>query len=886
MDNLSHLFGALSRKTLRPNQKNAKVGLTLSLVTTMNPSTKTSIDSQCQNSAVEDDRTGLSVKTLKRALADNLFYVQGKFPEIATKNDFYMALAYTVRDRQLHRWINTVETYFKQKEPRVVCYLSAEFLLGPRLGNSLINLGIYDQVLQAVEESGLDLKELLEQEAEPGLGNGGLGRLAACYMDSLSTLEIPAIGYGIRYEFGIFSQEIKDGWQVEIADKWLRLGDPWEIPRPEAAVEVGFGGRTEAYTDDHGRYRVRWIPAQVVKGVPHDMAILGYKVNTANTLRLWKAEARESFDFQEFNVGDYYGAVHDKVVTENITKVLYPNDEPLQGKQLRLQQQFFFVSCSLQDMIRIHFSRGKSLDNFEETFAVQLNDTHPSIGVAELMRLLVDEHLMDWDTAWHITRNIFAYTNHTLLPEALEKWPLSLFGSLLPRHLEIIYEINRRLLDEVRLKYPNDTSRVARMSLIDESGDRYVRMAYLATVGSRAVNGVAELHSQLLKETTLHDFYELWPQKFHNITNGVSPRRFLVASNPRLSSLVTQKIGDSWIKELDDLRKLEAFVEDVGFRSEFQKIKQINKQDLAGYIQRQTGVTVNPATIFDVQVKRLHEYKRQHLNVLHIITLYNRIKHDRDIEIVPRTFIFGGKAAPGYFMAKLIIKLINSVGEVLNKDPDVRDRLKIVFLPNYNVKQARWIFPAADLSEQISTAGYEASGTSNMKFAMNGALTIGTLDGANIEIRHEVGQDNFFLFGLTAEEVREKRAAGYHPRDYYNSNPHLREAIELIESGHFSHGETNLFKPLVDTLIQYDPYMLFADYQSYVDCQDQVSKAYNEKDNWVRMSILNTARMGKFSSDRAIREYGERVWHAKPVKVELEEYVSSRYAWERTAGAP
>ena len=880
----SHLFGALSRKTLRPNQKNAKVGLTLSLVTTMNPSTKTSIDSQCQNSAVEDDRTGLSVETLKRALADNLFYVQGKFPAIATKNDFYMALAYTVRDRQLHRWINTVETYFKQKEPRVVCYLSAEFLLGPRLGNSLINLGIYDQVLQAVEESGLDLKELLEQEAEPGLGNGGLGRLAACYLDSLATLEIPAIGYGIRYEFGIFSQEIQDGWQLEIADKWLRLGDPWEIPRPEAAVEVGFGGRTEAYTDDHGRYRVRWIPAQVVKGVPHDMAILGYNVNTANTLRLWKAEARESFDFQEFNVGDYYGAVHDKVVTENITKVLYPNDEPLQGKQLRLEQQFFFVSCSLQDMIRIHFSRGKSLDNFEETFAVQLNDTHPSIGVAELMRLLVDEHLMDWDTAWHITRNTFAYTNHTLLPEALEKWPLSLFGSLLPRHLEIIYEINRRLLDEVRLKYPNDTSRVARMSLIDESGDRYVRMAYLATVGSRAVNGVAELHSQLLKETTLHDFYELWPEKFHNITNGVSPRRFLVASNPRLSSLVTQKIGDSWIKQLDDLRKLEAFVEDVGFRSEFQKIKQINKQDLAGYIQRQTGVTVNPATIFDVQVKRLHEYKRQHLNVLHIITLYNRIKHDRDIEIVPRTFIFGGKAAPGYFMAKLIIKLINSVGEVLNKDPDVRDRLKIVFLPNYNVKQARWIFPAADLSEQISTAGYEASGTSNMKFAMNGALTIGTLDGANIEIRHEVGQDNFFLFGLTAEEVREKRAVGYHPWDYYNSNPHLREAIELIESGHFSHGEANLFKPLVDTLIQYDPYMLFADYQSYVDCQDRVSKAYNEKDNWVRMSILNTARMGKFSSDRAIREYGERVWHAKPVKVELEEYVSSRYAWERTAG--
>jgi starch phosphorylase len=839
----------------------------------MDPSARTSLDFQLESLPVEDDRTGLSVPVLRRAFADNLFYVQGKFPAIATKNDLYMALAYTIRDRQLHCWINTAETYLRQKEPKVVCYLSAEFLLGPRLGNSLINLGIYDQVRQAIEEAGLDLKELLEQEAEPGLGNGGLGRLAACYMDSLSTLEIPAIGYGIRYEFGIFSQEIQDGWQVENADKWLRLGDPWEIRRPEAAVEVNFGGHTEAYTDDQDRYRVRWIPAQVVNGVPHDMPIPGYKVNTANTLRLWQAEARESFDFQEFNMGDYYGAVHDKVVTENITKVLYPNDEPLQGKQLRLEQQFFFVSCSLQDMIRIHLRRGESLENFHETFAVQLNDTHPSIGVAELMRLFVDEHLMDWDAAWHITRNTFAYTNHTLLPEALEKWPLSLFGSLLPRHLEIIYEINRRFLDEVRLKFPKDASRVARMSLIDESDERYVRMAYLATVGSHAVNGVAELHSKLLKETTLHDFYELWPQKFLNVTNGVAPRRFVVASNPRLSSLVTQKIGDSWIKQLDDLRKLEAFLEDVGFRSEFQKIKQANKQELAAYIQKQTSITVNPETIFDIHVKRLHEYKRQHLNVLHIITLYNRIKHNPDIEIVPRTFIFAGKAAPGYFIAKLIIKLINSVGEVLNRDPDVRDRLKVVFLPNYNVTQAQRIYPAADLSEQVSTAGYEASGTSNMKFAMNGALTIGTLDGANIEIRQEVGEENFFLFGLTAEEVRAKKAAGYHPWDYYNSNPHLREAIELIESGHFSHGETNLFKPLVDTLIKYDPYMLFADYQSYVDCQDQVSKAYKERENWVRMSILNTARVGKFSSDRAIREYGAAVWHTTPVKVELKKYV-------------
>jgi glycogen phosphorylase len=828
----------------------------------MNPSTNTSVESV---------RTSSTVENLKRALADNLFYVQGKFPAIATKNDFYMALAYTVRDRQLHRWINTIETYIEQKEPKVVCYLSAEFLLGPRLGNSLINLGIYNEVRQAVEELGLDLNELLEQEAEPGLGNGGLGRLAACYMDSLSALEIPAIGYGIRYEFGIFTQEIRDGWQIEVADKWLRLGDPWELPRPESSVNVNFGGYTEAYTDSQGRYRVRWIPAQVVKGVPHDMAILGYKVNTANTLRLWKAEARESFDFQEFNAGDYYGAVHDKVVTENITKVLYPNDEPAQGKQLRLEQQYFFVSCSLQDMIRIHLHTGGSLNNFHEAFAVQLNDTHPSIGVAELMRLLVDRHQMEWEVAWEITRKTFAYTNHTLLPEALEKWPIKLFGSLLPRHLEIIYEINRLFLDEIRLKFPYDASRIARMSLIDESGERYVRMAYLATVGSHKVNGVAELHSQLLKETTLHDFYELWPEKFLNVTNGVAPRRFVVASNARFSSLATQKIGDCWIKQLDDLRKLEAFVEDTGFRSECQKIKLANKQDLAGYIQRQTGITVNPATIFDVQVKRLHEYKRQHLNVLHIITLYNRIKHDRDIEIVPRTFIFGGKAAPGYFMAKLIIKLINSVGEVLNKDPDVRDRLQIVFLPNYNVKQAGWIYPAADLSEQISTAGYEASGTSNMKFAMNGALTIGTLDGANIEIRQEVGSENFFLFGLTAEEVREKRAAGYHPWDYYHADPYLREAIDLINCGHFSHGDTNLFKPLVDSLLKYDPYLLFADYQPYVNCQEIVSQAYQDADNWTRMSILNMARMGKFSSDRAIREYCQEIWHAKPVKVEMKQ---------------
>ncbi|MDJ0719833.1 MAG: glycogen/starch/alpha-glucan phosphorylase, partial [Prochloraceae cyanobacterium] len=707
--------------------------------------------SQSGNIQVEDDRTGLSVETLRRALADNLFYIQGKFPDIASKNDYYMALAYTVRDRLLQRWINTVQTY-RNKEVKVVCYLSAEFLVGPHLGNNLINLDIYEQVRQAIEESGLDLQELIDIEEEPGLGNGGLGRLAACYMDSLSSLEIPAIGYGIRYEFGIFDQEIRDGWQVEITDKWLQFGNPWEIPRPESAVEVKFGGYTESYTDEAGNYRSRWVPEYVLRGIPYDTPILGYKVNTANTLRLWKAEACESFDFDRFNVGDYYGAVDNKMASENLTKVLYPNDEPIQGKELRLEQQYFFVSCSLQDTIRMMLATGESLDNFHNQFAFQLNDTHPAIGVAELMRLLVDEHHMDWDKAWHITENTFGYTNHTLLPEALEKWPLSIFGRILPRHLEIIYEINQRFLDRVRIKYPDDGDKLSRLSLIDESGEKYVRMANLASVGSHAINGVAALHSELVKQTILRDFYEFSPEKFSNKTNGVTPRRWMVLSNPRLTKLITDKIGDNWIKHLEELKKLEAFVEDSSFRTSWQQTKQAVKQDLAKYIQKKLNLTVNTESIFDVQVKRIHEYKRQHLNVLHIISLYNRIKQNPNLDITPRTFIFGGKAAPGYFMAKLIIKLINSVGEVVNNDPDVRDRLKVVFLPDYNVTLGQRVYPAADLSEQISTAGKEASGTGNMKFSLNGALTIGTLDGANVEIREEVGAENFFLFGLTTDQ--------------------------------------------------------------------------------------------------------------------------------------
>lgn len=817
----------------------------------------------------EDKRTGVSIDTLKQAFVDNLFYTQAKFSTLATRNDHYMALAYTVRDRMLNRWINTAATYGDQGS-RTVAYLSAEFLMGPHLGNNLINLGIYDEVKQAIDELGLNLDDLLAQEEEPGLGNGGLGRLAACYMDSLATLEIPSLGYGIRYEFGIFDQEIRDGWQVEITDKWLRYGNPWEIARPEWEVAVKLGGHTETYVNSMGQYRVRWVPSQVVKGIPYDTPILGYRVHTANTLRLWKAEAPESFDFESFNRGDYYGAVDAKVVSENITKVLYPNDEQVKGKQLRLQQQYFFVSCSLQDMIRILQRQNLSLDIFHEKFTVQLNDTHPAIAVAELMRLLVDEHHMVWEAAWEVTQKTFAYTNHTLLPEALEKWPVDLFGDLLPRHLEIIYELNQRFMDMVRIRYLGNTDKMARLSLIDESGERYVRMAHLACLGSYAINGVAELHSDLLQKTVLRDFYELWPEKFSNKTNGVTPRRWVVLNNPRLTRLISDKIGDRWITNLTDLRQLESLADDSGFQDQWRLIKQAIKHDLATHIYSRVGVMVDPTSIFDIQVKRIHEYKRQHLNVLHIIAMYDLIRQNPNVEIVPRTFIFGGKAAPGYKLAKLIIKLINSVAEVVNHDPMVRDRLKVVFMPDYNVTNSQRIYPAADLSEQISTAGMEASGTGNMKFSLNGALTIGTLDGANVEIREEVGAENFFLFGMTADEVQQLKTDGYHPWDYYQNNPRLREVIDLIQAGVFSRGDKELFKPLIDSLLYEDRYMLLADYQSYVDCQKQVGQAYRDTGNWTRMSILNTARSGKFSSDRSIQDYCDDIWRTKPVKIELE----------------
>ena len=812
----------------------------------------------------EDIRTGTSPEVISRAILDNLYYLLGRIPALATPHDWYTALAATLRDRLLENWVKSMRLLAGEvKGMRAVGYLSAEFLIGPQLGNTLLCLGLADQVRQAVEGLGLNLEQILEQEEEPGLGNGGLGRLAACFMDSLSTLGILAIGYGIRYEFGIFDQVIRDGWQTEVTDKWLRVGNPWEIPRPEFVYNVGFRGTTQGYTDDQGRYRVRWTPHSVVKGMAYDYPVPGYRVETVNILRLWKSEAVESFDFEAFNRGDYYGAVADKMRSETISKVLYPNDEPEIGKVLRLGQQYFFVSCSLQDMLRLHKKKGLPVERFYETFTVQLNDTHPAIAVAELMRLLVDEHLVGWEAAWEITQKTFAYTNHTLLPEALEKWPLPLFRDLLPRHLEIIFEINHRFLESVRLKYPGDDERAARLSLIDENGPKYVRMANLATVGSRAVNGVAELHTDLLKQTVLRDFYELYREKFFNVTNGVTLRRWVALSNPGLTDLITSRIGERWIRQPEDLKGLEPLADDPEFQEKWRRVKLENKKTLARLIAEKTGIPVDPASLFDIQVKRLHEYKRQHLNVLHVISLYRRLKQGRAADVPPRTVIFGGKAAPGYFMAKRIIKFIHSVAEVVNHDPDLGGRLKVVFYPDFNVKHAHPIYPAADLSEQISTAGKEASGTGNMKFSLNGALTIGTLDGANVEIREEVGAENFFLFGLTAEEVYRLKSGGYRPEDYYNRNEALREVLDLIRSGFFSHGDRDLFKPLVDSLMFDDQYLLLADYQSYLDCQDAVGRAFLDQARWTRMSILNTARMGKFSSDRSIREYNEKIWKVK-----------------------
>lgn len=841
----------------------------------------------------EDVRTGLSAEAIAAAFRDNLYYQQGRTASIATLNDFYQAMAYTVRDRLLKQWVETLHQVM-ETERKVVCYFSAEFLVGPHLGNNLLNLGISREAAQAVAETGLkletlsavrrgmaeggepaapftlQLEHLLEEEEEPGLGNGGLGRLAACFMDSLASLNIPAIGYGIRYEYGMFDQTLHEGWQAEITDEWLKYGNPWEIAHPQLAVRVGFGGVTEAIEDEQGHSRMRWVPEAVLEGVPYDTPIAGYRSGTCNTLRLWSARAARDFDFQAFNAGDYAAAVAAKVASENLTKVLYPNDDFPGGKELRLKQQYFLVSCALQDMLRMQLFQGGIPAAFDSRFAAQLNDTHPAIAVAELMRLLTDEHGLAWEKAFEVTRRTFSYTNHTLLPEALEKWPLALLKKVLPRHLEIIFEINNGLLERVRQRFPGDAARIPRMSLIEEGSERYVRMAHLACAGSHAVNGVAALHSELLKNGILRDFHELEPEQFHNVTNGVTPRRFVALINPRLAGLLDATVGPDWLTDMTRLRELAPHAEDAGFRHEWQRIKVMNKAALALHIHRRTGLRVDPLSLFDVQVKRIHEYKRQHLNALHVLTRYLRLKRNPGLDLPPRTFIFGGKAAPGYRMAKLIIKLINAIAEVVNADPDIDGQLKVVFLPDFNVKNSRWIYPAADLSEQISTAGLEASGTGNMKFTMNGALTIGTLDGANVEIREEVEPENFFLFGMTAEEVERTRREGYRPGNIAAGNPELREVLELIGSGHFSGGDRALFRPLVDNLLQQDPFLVLADYAAYVACHDYIDGVWHDPEDWTRRAILNTAASGKFSSDRAVREYCEKIWKVAPLTASVD----------------
>jgi len=812
-------------------------------------------------------RTANDVTSIRQSFLESLYFVQARFPEVATRNDYYLALAWTVRDRLLRRWVDTAATYYRHAS-RSVCYLSAEYLPGPHLANAILSLDIDRPVREALAGLGLDLDELCAQEPEPGLGNGGLGRLAACFVDSMATLQIPGIAHGIRYEFGIFEQSVRHGRQVELADKWLRLGNPWEIARPEITHEIGFGGYTEHYTDARGRQRVRWLPGQVVKGMAYDTPIPGYRVPTVNLLRLWSAQACEVFDFQAFNVGDYERAVEQKVASETISKVLYPNDQAFQGQRLRLEQQYFFASCAMQDMIRLYRQHTDCMDELAEKFTVQLNDTHPAVAVAELMRLLMDVYAMAWEPAWVLVRKLVSFTNHTLLPEALETWSVELFGSVLPRHLEIIYEINRRFLERVRRTWPGDEARVARMSLIDESRGRRIRMAHLACVASHKINGVAELHSRLLRERVLGDFYQLDPSRFTNVTNGVTPRRFLALASPDLAQLITDTIGDGWLRDLERLRALEGWADNSDFRAAWRRVKLGNKRRLADEIQRRAGVSVDPNSLFDIQAKRLHEYKRQHLNILHIISRYLRLRDNPGLALPPRSWVFSGKAAPGYHLAKLMIELIEAVARVINHDAAVADSMRIAFLPNFNVKNALVIYAGADLSEQISTAGKEASGTGNMKFALNGALTIGTLDGANIEIRRAVDPSNFFTFGKTEAEVNSLRLTAYEPRACYEADSDLRAAIDAVADGLFSAGDKDRFRPLLNSLLLQDEYFVMADFAAYKACQQEVDRVWNDTDAWTRMSILNTARCGCFSSDRAVSEYCAHIWRVEPVQVE------------------
>ena len=814
-------------------------------------------------------RTGLTANDLFDGVTEHLFFSQGASTTEPTDHDLYMALSYAVRDRLMARHL-AYKDLQRSHPVKSVAYLSAEFLIGPQLGNNLLMLGITEEAREAMARFGVNnLERILAVEEEPGLGNGGLGRLAACYVESLASLEIPATGYGIRYEFGIFDQLIENGWQVEITDKWLKGGWPWEVVYPYKSCRVGFGGSTHYYHDQQGRLRVRWEPAEQALGIPHDVPVLGYGVNTCGRLRLWRAVAAESFDFRAFNSGDYHAAVEDKVNSETLSKVLYPNDGTDAGRRLRLKQQHFFVSCSLQDMLRSLQERGLPITEFEQHWTVQLNDTHPAIAVAELMRLLVDEHLLDWDQAWGITTRSLAYTNHTLLPEALECWGLGLFGSLLPRHLQIIYELNARFLQQVRLRYPGRDDVLSRVSLIDERGGKAVRMAHLAALGSHHINGVAALHSDLVQRDLFPDFAALWPEKFTNVTNGVTPRRWLALANPPLAALMADRLGPSWPVQADRWCELEPLAQDHAFLERFAACKLEAKRQLSGLIAERHDLLVDPTSLFDIQVKRIHEYKRQHLNALQLIARYLRIKKGLTQGLAPRTVVFAGKAAPGYYMAKLIIRLINGIAEVVNRDPDCRDLLKVVFLADFNVKLAEKIYPAADLSEQISTAGLEASGTGNMKFMMNGAITLGTLDGANVEIREQVGAEHFHLFGLTAVEVAAWRQAGYRPWERIQACPNLQEVLDLLESGQFSDGDRGLFAPLLDGLIHSDPFFVLADFEAYLAAQARLDQHWADPPAWRCSSLMNTARSGFFSSDRSIQHYAKHIWQVKPRPVEL-----------------
>jgi starch phosphorylase len=806
---------------------------------------------------------GMDADSLIRSFYFHLGCTLAKDQYTATNQDRYQALALAVRDRLVGRWIQTQQQYHKQNVKRI-CYLSLEFLIGRAMGNNVINLLLEDTCRDAMRQIGLDWDVLRDVESDAALGNGGLGRLAACFLDSMATLKLPAIGYGIRYDYGIFKQHIENGYQVEEPDNWLRWGNPWEVVHPELSYIVNFEGRAEPRRVGNITHW-DWVGSRPMIGIAYDTPIVGYGSFNVNNLRLWSAKATDEFHFGDFSRGSYVEAVEDKVMAENLTKVLYPSDAVYAGRELRLRQQYFFVSCSVQDIVRRFKVGNDDWLKFPDKVFIQMNDTHPALVVAELMRIFLDKEDVEWDRAWEITVNSTGYTNHTLLPEALERWPVSMFERLLPRHLQIIYEINSRFLRKVATRYPGDFDRLKRMSLVQEEPEKAVRMANLAVVGSRSTNGVAALHSRLLKEGLMKDFAEFFPERFNNKTNGVTPRRWLLKANPRLSVLIREKIGDGWINDLGQLRGLEKFVGDAAFRKRIRQIKHANKQSLAEYIKREIGLTVDPSSMFQCQVKRIHEYKRQLLLCLYIIVLYDRLKADPGLDIVPVTFVFGGKAAPGYYMAKLIIKLIHQIAGVVNYDPEIKDKIKVVFLPDYRVSLAEKIIPAADLSVQISTAGMEASGTGNMKFQMNGALTIGTLDGANVEIKEEVGDENIFIFGLTTEQVEQSRPH-YNPRHFYDNDEEIRRAVDLIRNDFFSLNEPGIFRPIVANLLEHgDYYMNLADLRSFIDMQGQVETAYRDEEKWSEMAVFNIARSGQFSSDRTISEYASEIWGVKPV---------------------